>query len=131
MANLFDNISSYDKFISQLNFSIQTLETFREKIEYKTVLHQTRVFMESLKKQKLVNDYVLLNNKSEMCNLKNGILKIIEVKIDSDYKIKEEQIKQLYKLYNLDYKYSVFINNSRVLEVGLDFDKWLKDSFKD
>lgn len=131
MANLFDNISSYDKFISQLKFSIQTLETFKEKIDYKTVVHQTRVFMESLKKKDKINTYIIKDDKKDMCSLNNGILKIVEIKIDVDYKIKESEIKELYKLYNLDYKYAYYVSNSRILIISFEFEKWLRDSFKD
>lgn len=131
MANLFDNISSYDKFISQLKFSIQTLETFKEKIDFKTVVHQTRVFMESLKKKDKINTYIIKDDKKDMCSLNNGILKIVEIKIDVDYKIKESEIKELYKLYNLDYKYAYYVSNSRILIINFEFEKWLRDSFKD
>jgi Neuraminidase (sialidase) len=131
MANLFDNISSYDKFISQLKFSIQTLETFKEKIDFKTVVHQTRVFMESLKKKDKINTYIIKDDKKDMCSLNNGILKIVEIKIDVDYKIKESEIKELYKLYNLDYKYAYYVSNSRILIISFEFEKWLRDSFKD
>ncbi len=131
MANLFDNISSYDKFISQLEFSIKTIETFKEKIDYKTIVHQTNVFMESLKKKKLIKTFLIQKDKKDMCNLNNGVLKIIEVKIDGDYKIKESEIKELYKLYNLDYKYAYYVSNSRILIISFEFEKWLRDSFKD
>ena len=106
MAGLFDNISSYDNFISKLKFSIKTIETFKEKIDYKTVTHQTKVFIESLRRQGIIKSYVLLSDKTDICNLKNGILTIIKIKIDTEpnKKIKEESLKQLYNLYNLDYK---------------------------
>ena len=133
MAGLFDNISSYDNFISKLKFSIKTIETFKEKIDYKTVTHQTKVFIESLRRQGIIKSYVLLSDKTDICNLKNGILTIIKIKIDTEpnKKIKEESLKQLYNLYNLDYKYAKVTINSRIIEVGFDFDKWLLDSFKD
>ena len=133
MAGLFDNISSYDNFISKLKFSIKTIETFKEKIDYKTVTHQTKVFIESLKRQGIIKSYVLLSDKTDICNLKNGILTIIKIKIDTEpnKKIKEESLKQLYNLYNLDYKYAELTINSRIIEVGFNFDKWLLDSFKD
>ena len=133
MAGLFDNISSYDNFISKLKFSIKTIETFKEKIDYKTVTHQTKVFIESLRRQGIIKSYVLLSDKTDICNLKNGILTIIKIKIDTEpnKKIKEESLKQLYNLYNLDYKYTKITINSRIIEVGFDFDKWLLDSFKD
>jgi hypothetical protein len=66
-----------------------------------------------------------------MCSLNNGILKIVEIKIDVDYKIKESEIKELYKLYNLDYKYAYYVSNSRILIISFEFEKWLRDSFKD
>ena len=131
MGNLFDNINSYDKFISQIKFSINTLQSFKEKIEYKNIIHQTNVFFKSLQKQEIIKSFKIEDDKKDICHLKNGLLTIIKIKLESDNRIKEDSLKQLFKLYNLDYKYASFESSSRLVIVEFKFENWVKDSFKD